>query len=122
MRKAKKNVAQSDPQPRRKLALWDIRLQVPKDDVEEFWSGTDFHNLAEFIKTPNLDNAHTAASLAFQRIEGILSLIPSDESALEKREWQGIASCIELNASIMRRAFELASDKAVSQITRIKGS
>jgi hypothetical protein len=104
--RATKNLPQPEkPSP----SLAEMRLEAQNNLLgSEIWMSGDFSNLVEFITQPNMDNAHTAASLAFGRIRGLTTAMTfQTHSGMTEADWDDLAGTIHLNACILRQAFDL---------------
>jgi hypothetical protein len=78
-----------------------------KEDTRD-WATCDWSLLVNLITNPSPDDACTAFHVAFERTVGVSHLLwEGDQASLTPQDWQGLASVFELNANVMREAFEV---------------
>ena len=95
--KAKKNVPQQESHPAEAGQPFEWTSSSPT-----------WNSLLNMLRNPSPDTTHTAASLAFGRILSLCNAMTVQQhSGFTETDWEGIAGAIELDASILRHAFEI---------------
>jgi hypothetical protein len=118
--KAKKNVPQETKQPKAARSRGEDVLGPIDEKTSQSWMVGDFGQLREFYLAPDIDNTHTAASLAFERIQGLCSgqMTVVDYTSFTGQDWRRVMATIDLNACILRHAFELVAQALIASMRK----
>lgn len=84
--------------------------EVHAQDVlgERHWASCPWSMLLDLVKEPTPDRAMSAFSNAFNRTVAMTrSMTPVSGSSLPEDDWSAITEIFELDANVMREAFEV---------------